>query len=237
MLRTIRNSPLFDGVGERTLEKIAESSVREDWAKGHQIMGPSDSMANFRLVLQGRVKIVRSNYRDGRELTLWLLGPGEGFDIACLLDGRPHEVTAWAADPVSTFAAPMAVWFKWLQLDPRLVGATHRFMAAKLRELTELAGDLALHDTGTRLSHLLLRHFGGSSPNLLEALPQRELAAKIGSVRIVVSRVLAQMKAQGVVQMHGGAVRAVDLKRLLEWTESNSEHPLALTDAPKSLKR
>lgn len=219
------------------MEGIAASSVEEVRAKGHQIMGPSDSMANFRLVLQGRVKIVRSNCRDGRELTLWLLGPGDGFDIACLLDGRPHAVTAWAVDPVRTLAARMTTWSKWLELDPRLVQAAHRFMAAKLHGLTELTGDLALHDTATRLSHLLLRHFGGKGPNLLAALPQRELASKTGSVRIVVSRVPAQMKAQGVVRMRRGAVRAVDLERLLEWTEPKTDQQSPLPVAPRSLKR
>ena len=208
------------------MEAMAPYWVTEEWAKGHQIMGPSDSMVNFRLVLQGRVKISCSNYRDGRELTLWLLGPGEGFDIACLLDGRAHAVTAWALDPVRTLVAPMGLWHRWLRHDPQLARAARRFMAAKLRELTEFAGELALQDTGTRLSHLLLRHFGGNGPNLLEALPQRELAAKIGSVRIVVSRLLAQMKAQGVVQMHGGAVHAVDLERLVQWTEEEIDDEL-----------
>ena len=200
-------------------------SLTEEWhARGKQIMGPADSVATFRLVLQGRVKVVRSNSHDGRELTLWLLGPGDGFDIVSLLDGAPHAVTAWAVDEVRTLVAPMALWREWFEQSPALRLAAHRYVARKLREITDLAGELALYDTSARFAHLLLRHFDVGEGNLLRDLPQRELASLIGSVRIVVSRLLSQMRRQGIVQLHGGAVHSVDLKRLLAKADSEIAH-------------
>lgn len=233
----IKESPLFDGVEEQTVRGLEASLLEESWLKGHQIMGPSDSVESFRIVLEGRVKIVRSNSRDGRELTLWLLGPGDGFDIACLLDGRPHGITAWALDPVRTFVAPMSVWSGWLRSSRALRAATDRYIAGKLRELTELAGDLALHDTMTRLSHLLLRHFDAHRLNLLDDLPQRELAAKIGSVRIVVSRTLAQMRRRGIVEVEGGTIRALDINRLLSMAEVDLPHRRSDTARARTRRR
>jgi CRP/FNR family transcriptional regulator, cyclic AMP receptor protein len=220
----IVNSPLFQGVDQQTVSSIAGSLAEESWSKGQLIMGAADSVESFRLVISGRVKIVRSNSHDGHELTLWLLGPGDGFDIVSLLDGKPHAVTAWAVDNVVTKVAPMSSWHEWLEESRPLQLAAHRYIAGKLREIDELAGDLGLHETSARLAHLLMRHFGSTQGNLLRDLPQREIASMIGSVRIVVSRLLAEMRRQGVVDLHGGAVRAVDLKRLLASAESALTH-------------
>lgn len=230
-------SPLFHGIDRQTMSAISASLIAESWSKGRQIAGPTDSVECFRLVIAGRVKVVRSRPTDGQEVTLWLLGPGDGFDIVSLLDGRPHATSAWALDDVRTLSAPMSQWRDWLDHYRPLQLAAHRYIADKLREITELASDLALHDTSTRLAHLLLRHFQTKGSNLLRDLPQRELASMIGSVRIVVSRVLAQMRRQGIVELHGGAVRAVDLKRLLHSAEAEFAPTRTETREPRMRKR
>jgi CRP/FNR family cyclic AMP-dependent transcriptional regulator len=223
--KAIAGSPLLANVDEPTVRAVVGSLTEEFHCKGRQIMGAADSARTFRLIVEGRVRIVRSNRRDGRELTLWLLGPGDGFDVASLLDGEPHAATAWAVDDVRTLVGPMTLWRDRLEESPSLRLAAHRYVGRQLRGLSELAGDLALHDTGARLAHLLLRHFAAGEDNLLRELPQRELASLIGSVRIVVSRLLAQMQRQGIVELRGGAVRSVDLKRLLARAESHIIQP------------
>lgn len=220
-LRTMEKSPLLEGVDELTLRRIGDSLTEKHWGERCQISGPADSAETFHLIAEGRVKIVRSNSHDGRELTVWLLGPGEGFDFVSLLDGNPHPVSAWALDPVRTRSAPMSQWRQWLEDSRALRLAVHRYIGGKLRELTDLSADLALHDTSARLAHLLLRQFdrNGANGNILHDLPQRELASMIGTVRVVVSRVLAEMKRRQIVELHGGAIRAVDFKRLLAAAE------------------
>lgn len=234
-LSTIRKSPLLEGVDEPTRGRIADSLTEKLWGQRQQISGPADSVESFHLLAEGRVKIVRSNSRDGRELTLWLLGPGDGFDFVSLLDGSPHPVSAWALDPVRTLSAPMPQWREWLEESRPLRLAAHRYIGGKLRDLTELSADLALHGTSARLANLLLRHFdhGATGENILHDLPQRELASMIGTVRIVVSRVLAEMRRRQVVDLHGGAIRAVDFKRLLAMAESDVADRRALAHAPR----
>jgi len=184
-------------------------------------MGPADVTERFRIVTTGRVKITRSNSRDGHELIVWLLGPGDGFDIVSLLDGEPHAVSAWALDDVTILSAPMPVVRQWLERFAPLRLAMHRYAARKLRELTELASDLALHDTSARLARLLLRHIDtrrrSDKPCIdpLLDLPQDELASMIGSVRVVVSRILADLKREGIVSVQDGTLRIESLKRLL----------------------
>lgn len=234
---TIAKSPLLEGVDPEAIRAIAGALTKETWPKGRQIMASAETAATFRLVLDGRVKVVRSSSWDGREITLWLLGPGDGFDIVSLLDGKPHAVTAWALDDVRTLSGPISLWREWLGRYRALDLAAHRYVAERLRDLSELAGDLALHDTSTRVAHLLLRHFDAKGHNLLHDLPQRELASMIGSVRIVVSRALAQLRRQGVVELRDGTIRVVDLKRLLANAEAELAGRRATSRAPKADRR
>jgi CRP-like cAMP-binding protein len=219
-------SPLFAGLGRATLEEMADALVLESWPKDFQLLAPDAPAERFRILVRGRVKITRSNRENGREVTLWLLGPGEGFDVVSLLDGQPHAVSASTLDEVQVLSGPIAVFREWIERFPPFRRAIHRCVARQLRELTDLAGDLALHDTMTRLARLLLRHLDGtqtgrvSGLNLIRDLSQEELANLIGSVRVVVSRLLARLKREGAVALHNGTVRVTDLRRLLRRAEA-----------------
>ncbi len=226
-------SPLFAGLNRSTLKEMAAALTLESWPKDCELQAPGSVAERFRILVRGRVKITRSNGQSGRELTLWLLGPGDGFDTVSLLDGQPHAVSARTLDEAQTLSGPITLFQGWIEQFPAFRVGVHRYVARQLCDLTDLAGDLALHDTMTRLAGLLLRHFDTAEktdtarPNLIRDLPQEELATLIGSVRVVISRLLAQLKREAIVELHNGALRVTDLKRLLRRAEAHLNHRAA----------
>jgi CRP/FNR family transcriptional regulator, cyclic AMP receptor protein len=225
-------SPLFSGINRNTLKEMTGALVHETWPKGCDIQATLNPIQRFRIIVRGRVKITRSNSDNGREVTLWLLGPGDAFDVINLLDDEAHPICAWSLDEVETLAAPVAVFRDWLEQSVQFRMAMNRYIARQLSVLTELTTDIALHDTMTRMAHLLLRHFGENRErgtrqlNLIRDLPQEEIAALIGSVRVVVSRLLTRLKKLEIVELRPGAIRVLDLKRLLRVAESHmARHP------------
>ncbi len=233
----LAQSPLFRGVDHHTLETLAADLSIETHPKNCDILLPAGTSERFYVLVRGRVKITRSNAHDGRELTLWLLGPGDGFDLVNLLDGEAHVVSAWTLDEVETLSIPIPVFREWLERCPQLRLPLYRYIAGQLRELTDLAGSLALHDTMTRLAHLLLRHFdsaktsGTRGINLIRDLSHEEIASLIGSVRVVVNRLLGRLSKETVVQMQRGKLDSVSLKRLLRHAEAHGAR--AARKAPK----
>lgn len=228
-IKALPASPLFAGLSRSALGEIARGLTLEAWPKGAQILGLASAPDRFRIVKSGRVKIARSNGANGREVTLWLLGEGDAFDIVPLLDGQPHAVFACALDDVQTLAAPLAQFHDWLERFPPLRQAMCRYVARQMRDVTGLASDFALHDTMTRLARALLRHFGhsqhagGDRPNLIQDLSQEELASLVGSVRVVVSRLLGQLNRERIISLHRGGIHILDLKRLLNRAEAALE--------------
>jgi CRP/FNR family transcriptional regulator, cyclic AMP receptor protein len=225
IIAALKQSPLFQGLDEHVLQEMSHVLALETHPAKCDILPPAQTVERFYVVTRGRVKITRSNEHDGRELTLWLLGPGDGFDIVTLLDGQPHVVSAWTLEEVQTLCAPVSVFREWLERYPAFRVAIFRYVAKQLRELTELAGSLALHDTMTRLAHLLLRHYdvassaGPDTGHLIHDLPHDELASMIGSVRVVVNRLLARLKKEAVIELHNGRLGVMNLKRLLRIAE------------------
>lgn len=223
-LEQLQTLPLLANLGRHALREIAGTLAMNTWPAHHRIVGPRATHRRFWIILDGHVKIVRSN-SDGREFTVWLLGTGDGFDYASLLDGKPHAVSAWTLDPAITLSAPLAAWQGWIERYPPLRLAVYRHVSAKLRELTETASDLALHDTTTRLALLLLRHLDTDATHSahpidpLRDLSQDELASLIGTVRIVVNRSLAKLREEGILSLHGRHLRIANLQRLLQRAE------------------
>jgi CRP/FNR family transcriptional regulator, cyclic AMP receptor protein len=223
----LKQSPLFCGLDRKALHEMSNALVLTAHPGKCDILPPAQTAQRFHVIVRGRVKITRSNGHDGRELTLWLLGPGDGFDVVSLLDGEPHAVSAWTLEEVQTLCAPVSVFREWMERYPAFRLALYRYVAKRLREVTELAGGLALHDTMTRLVHLLLRHFDVATSashrrgELIRDLSHDELASMIGTVRVVVNRLLARLKKESIIELHNGRLGVVNLRRLLRHADTH----------------
>jgi len=239
--RMVCVSPLFNGLGKTIRDDIVDALKPEQWSRHRLVMTPVDTQKRFYVLLKGRVKVSRQNPETGREIILFLLGPGDGFNVVSLLDGQSHEVSVETLDEVEALSAPLEQWLEWMQAYPAFNHAMHRYIDWKMRQLSELASDLALYDTMTRLAHLILRYFNGNGgdvypcANLIKDLPHEELARMIGTVRVVVNRLLSELRQEGVVSTEGGELHVCDLEKLLLKAEQHvrardSEHkPLEQT--------
>ena len=228
-LQIVRAGPMFAGVPAATFERMTQDLTLERWPRHAAILSAVQTSQRFILLAQGRVKIVRANGSSGRELTLWLLGPGDGFDVVAALDGQPHQVSAWAIDEVVGYAAPIEWVRHWLERDGPFRRALHHYAASQLRALSDLAADLALHDTATRLARLLVRYCSSAErsaaqPTFIDDLSHEELAAMIGSVRVVINRLLGKLKREAIVDREHGRLQILDMERLLQLAESRLEH-------------
>ncbi len=224
-IRSLQDGSLFQGLDRQILDAMLPDLELRHWLPRQVVMTPEDMVREFCVLISGRVKITRQNFRTGRELTLSLLGAGDGFNVISLLDGKPHEVIAETLDPVTALCAPVARWQAWMDEYPAFLHAMRHYVERQMRELSELASDLALHDTMTRLSHLILHNFENQQTshrqNLLHGLSHEELAHLIGTVRVVVNRLLRELKAEGVIDCEGGELHVLNLKKLLDKAEGH----------------
>ncbi len=224
----LHRSPLFANLDKPTLENMLLAFHRETWKKKSPAMSSSQTLEHFYLVIAGRLKISRINPDTGRELTIFLLGPGDVFDVICLLDHREHEVIATALDDLEVLCAPLEQAREWGKKHPEFNRTLLPYLGKQIRNLEELASDLSLHDTATRLSKLILRHVDHENQQqelkLINDLSNEELASMIGSVRVVVNRHLIELKKEGILETSRKHMHVKNLHSLV----SRMEHHLGL---------
>ncbi|GBE03960.1 MAG TPA: cyclic nucleotide-binding domain-containing protein [Nitrospirae bacterium] len=79
-------------------------------------MEPEQTIKQFFVIISGRVKVERVNSDTGREFTLFMMGPGDGFDVLPLLDGRKHNVSFMAVDDLEALSAPFDRIHDWIAI-------------------------------------------------------------------------------------------------------------------------
>jgi len=210
--------PLFSEIDRRTLLSMLPAMRREQWPRGYAFKDPEQTKHRFYLLLKGRVKIGRHHLDNGRELTLFLFGPGDVFNALNLIDGGVHNMEIYTLDEVEVLSVPTERWLAWMRQYTPLHKAIAALAASQIGRLSDLASELALDDTMTRLVHLISRYFNNSSYglNLIQNLPQEELAHMIGTVRPVVARLLGELKRDGLINTDGGEIHVRNLERLLD---------------------
>ncbi len=234
----LRNSGLFHDIGKELLEKFLAPLAHESWTRQRYV--PAEQIRErFHIIVSGRVRIEQINEDTGRTLTLFLLAPGDVFDMCQLLTDQPCEGVFYAQDDLDLLTLPTGEMREWISAHPECNRCFLPYLGRQMRGLAELAGDIALHDTETRLAHLIMHHLDETDPSnhhirLINDLPHEVLAEMIGSVRAVVNRQLQHWRKQGIVSLDHGRIHIEKLESLLKRSHRYQLPPPEETCNPRS---
>ncbi len=220
IITLLRQSPLFSSLSDKVLLDMLRHFRRETWKRGRCPAGSETTGRRFHVILSGRLKMGQVNPETGRMVTLFLLAPGDAFDVISLLDGEPNPVILEARDDLELLSTPVDEARRWIELHPEFNRSFLPYLGRQMRLLADLAGDLALHDTETRLARLILRHIDDGNPahplHLIHDLSHEALGEMIGSVRVVVNRQLQHWRREGVIISRRGRLEIQELEVLMK---------------------
>jgi len=117
----IRNSPLFAGVPDKIIKKIATFPNGVEYTAGTDIIKEGDIGEFMFVTLQGQVDIIKNN--AGKELKLATLGPGLFVGEGALVSGAPRNATVRANTPVKIAYFDRVAYNKLITADP-IISAT-----------------------------------------------------------------------------------------------------------------
>lgn len=213
--KTMSESLLFSEIDPQSLQDMFSAMHRDHWPRGYQL--ESQRLKHrFYLLLKGKVKISRYHADSGRELTLFLLGPGEAVNWPNLIDNGRSDLQISTLDEVEVLSVPIEQWLKWMGQHQSIHEAMAEIETRQFERLSDLASELAFDNTMTRLASLLLRYLdcSKSTLKLIHDLSQEELAHMIGTVRPVVARLLGELKREGVICISGGKIHVLNQESL-----------------------
>ena len=219
-LKVLKQSPLFGGLEDIVLREMLRIFHYETYAKGATAISPEHALDRLHIIISGHAKVSVYNPDNGREHILFLIGPGDAFDLISLLDGDWHDAVAAALDDMEVLSTTVQQAREWLNQHPDFNRAFLPYLGQQMHGLADQVADLSLYDTEARLARLILRHLVPDklpqAVSLINDLSQETIASMIGSVRVVVTRHLSKWKQKKVISSRRGHWTLLDLQALLE---------------------
>ncbi len=204
----LKRHPYFASLPPEILEAIRRRVVTRTYSRGALIYAEGDPSRGLYLVGRGSVRIFKSS-EEGKEQDLHRIGAGQSFSDAAAFDGGPTVANAEAMEPTVILLVPRQALEELMLQYPEIGLSVTRVLAARVRELSALAGALSLRHVASRIAGVLLRL--PARDGLVALPPRHELAAMVGTVREVATRALRHLQRSGAVRLAaGGRARIVD---------------------------
>jgi len=212
-IQFLRDLPLFSGVSNDQLEKIAINLVTQKFSAGEIVSWEGEPSNGIYIVKSGWLKVTKSSEK-GRELTLNLLKKSDSFNLISVFSDDLNPANVEVLEDAELFYLDSASFYQIAFSSPEICMALVRQMAGRIKSLTELAGHLSLSNVESRIAHWLLEESTGDSIKREKWLTQNELASIVGTVPDVISRVLRDFVEEGLIRFNRREIKITDRQSL-----------------------
>jgi CRP/FNR family transcriptional regulator len=215
LLKRLQTFEFLRGLDEANLRNLAESAVWKVFAPNAVIFWEGDSEVNLYYLQYGSLKILKSS-DDGREQVLRFISAGEIFNEIGVLAKRPNPATAIALEESGIWLLPRQAMEAIILAHPQTALQIIGNMADKIIGLVTLAADLSLKTVEARYAKLLLDQTEGDVIERRRWTNQTELAAHLGTVPDVLSRVIRELTKAGLIEIDKQHIRILNRAGLAE---------------------
>ena len=215
-------SHLFAGSPPEALESLANLAEYRLLVRGAMLFLAGEPARGLFIVVSGSIRAFRVN-ASGREQTIHVESAGATLAEVPVFDDGNYPANAIAEETSGVLYLSKADVQGFLIENPAVALNALRLMARRLRRHAELADSLALKDVGQRLARLLLTEARAQRTSDLN-FSNQQLAARVGSVREVVSRNLARLAQSGLIDIDARArgIAIIDEQALERFAENEA---------------
>ncbi len=211
-LTILRALPIFEMLDDANLVPLTRVAMLRAIARHTVVLHAGDRTDNIYFVLSGALKVQVSD-EEGREVILSLLGPGELFGEMGVLDDHPRSATVLAVEPSELVVIGQTDFKRCLAENPDVSLFIMRSLTKRLRVADRTIESLALLDVYGRVARLLVEaaETVDGRKVVTQKISKQDIAKMIGASREMVSRVMRDLTAQGLIHEQDGQLILVDL--------------------------
>lgn len=203
------------------LELLARQCRSRVLKRGERAFEAGDSCPGLLVIAEGAIEMRQVSPR-GREQVLHAEGAGATLGEAPLFDGEGYVAAAVAMTPTRLLLVPRDAVLALCRRRPEIALSMLEAMARRVRRFAALVEDLAFRQVIERLARHVEADAALAGPSLSPGamvdlrLTQEQLAARLGTVRELVSRAFRQLERSGLIKRTRSRVVIRDPERLAE---------------------
>ena len=203
-IAALRRATLFKELDDRAVKVVAERAVERRFQKDEVLFIAGEEARGLYVIVEGAVRAFRGSL-DGREQVIHVeRAGGTVAEVPVFDDGAYPSTVAAEEDTTCLFIDKLDMRHLCLE-HPEITLAALKVLAGRLRRCAELVETLSLKEVGQRVARFLLsearrrgtRTGEGVSINLTQT--NQQIAARVGSVREVVSRAFSRLQQDGLI--------------------------------------
>ncbi len=191
------------------IQTFVAQAHKRSYPPKHTILHAGDVPTTLFLILEGSVSILLED-KDGKEIVLAYLGPGDFFGEMCLFPEQKARtaIVRTRAQPTLVAEATYTSFRQFATSHHEIMYQIAGQLAARLRGTSQRLGDLAFLDVAGRLAHILLdlskKADSAEHPRgRVVRISRQELARNAGCSREMAGRVLKKLEEDGLVLSQG----------------------------------
>ncbi len=219
-MAALARSHLFSGCPPAALESLARVAEFRVLERGQMLFLAGEPAGGLFVIVSGSIRAFRVNAK-GREQTIHVESAGATLAEVPVFDDGNYPATAVAEESSAVLFLSKAHVQQFLIANPAVALNALRLMAGRLRRHAELVDSLALKEVGQRLAQFLLEEARAQGARKLD-FSNQQLAARVGSVREVVSRTLARLAQNGMIETRPRGITILDEQALERFAEEGA---------------
>ncbi len=225
-IAVFKQTELFESLDDDVLKVLAEHAAVKKLLRNEILFLRGDEAAGLFVIAEGSVRAFRTG-QDGREQTIHVERAGATIAEVPVFDDGAYPSTVAAEEPTTVYFLEKSVIHTLCYKHPQIALAATALLAKRLRKCAALVEELSLREVGQRLAHLLLKEAAKNGTvsdigtSFKQTLTHNQLAARIGTVREVVTRALNNLQAQMLIVVEDKKVTVPDLKALANYADAD----------------
>lgn len=222
----LKQTKLFCDLDQDVLKALAGHAIEKQIGRDEILFIAGEPADGLYVIASGAVRAFRSA-SDGREQVIHVERAVTTIAEVPVFDDGNYPSTVAAEEDSNVLFLKKADILKVCLEYPQLALAAARLLATRLRNCAELVETLSLREVGQRLAKLILedgRTRGviiDNGLNFVQKLTHNQLAARIGTVREVVTRAMLRLQAQGLVIIEGKKVKIPNIEALRAYADQS----------------
>ena len=214
---------LFGELSSDEIDTLIHFARTESYSAGDEIYAKGSPGESMMAVLRGTAKMT-SVSRDGREIVLNIMHPGEIFGEIALLDGGARSADAIAMTDCEILILLRRDFMPILQKRTDICLILMRILCQRLRQTSEQVEDVLFRHLESRVAKSLLQLAHTTSFEGVSGVPvelhvsQQQLGSMAGGTRESVNKIEQSWRKEGWIERYKGAIvlRDVDaIERLV----------------------
>ena len=183
--------------------------------KGTYVFREHEGCGRIGFVLSGSIRVVKE-HDSGRNITLYRIGPGDSciLSMSCALSNPIHQASAIVEENAEVLSVSTEDFRTLIERSHDARDYVFSIFATRLTDVMLLVEEIVFHRMDQRLAGILIENSARHHTDTVVATHE-QLAEEAGTAREVVTRILRDFSARGLVEVHRGSVKITDRKGLL----------------------